>query len=138
MGIPPRLDNPHCGSQSPATSRWRDPAALMTRASVRAPRDHPEIASKLFPRQRMLIRSTQMSGAKCSRGIDLEPCLSRFAVRWQTEIAERLLDGVVPGTDLVDFARLLGRRDLASQLAADSDQLLDLLDAAHPLTFLRA
>src|SRR5579871_920415 len=56
-----------------------------------------------------------------------EPPLAFRTIRRQPEVEERLLHRVVPGPDLHDLARLVGRRHLAAELLAELHRPLDLL-----------
>src|SRR5262245_57603598 len=84
--------------------------------------------SPLAP-ERSLLRCS-FSAGQASR----DAALRQAAVRRVTDTLERLIDTLVVLADPVDPARILGRRDIAVELARESHLLLDLLHRGHALT----
>src|SRR6516164_4764084 len=61
----------------------------------------------------------------------LDAVPTRWAVRREAVLGERLLDAVIKHADLADAARLLAAGDLATEFARNAHQLLDLPHRAH-------
>jgi hypothetical protein len=66
--------------------------------------------------------------------VDQKSLFAALTVWRQTEIEERLIRGLIPGSDLHDSLCVLSCRNLTSQFLRQADHLFYLLYSPHALT----